>query len=105
MDIADTIQAKVGRVLAPAATASQPYLAIYMNDQLALGVLWREVARRSARENAGTDAGAALERVATAIAEDVETFEQIMARLEIPKTHAKPLLAMAGERVGRLKLN
>ncbi|HEV7885526.1 MAG TPA: hypothetical protein VGO81_18275 [Solirubrobacteraceae bacterium] len=105
MDIADTIQAKVGRVLAPAATASQPYLAIYMNDQLALGVLWREIARRSARENAGTDAGAALDRVATAIAEDVGTFEQIMARVEIPKTHAKPLLAMAGERVGRLKLN
>jgi hypothetical protein len=105
MDIADTIQARVGSLLAPAATASQPYLAIYMNDQLALGVLWREVARRSARENAGTAAGAALERVATAIAEDVETFEQVMARLEIPRTPAKPLLAIAGERVGRLKLN
>jgi hypothetical protein len=105
MDIAAAIQDKVGSLLAPAATASEPYLAIYMNDQLALGVLWREVARRSARANAGTDTGAALERVATAITEDVETFEQIMARLEIPKTHVKPLLAIAGERFGRLKLN
>jgi hypothetical protein len=105
MSIASTIQDRVGSLLAPAATASQPYLAIYMNDQLALGVLWREVAQRSARENEGTDAGAALERVAAAIGEDVETFEQIMARLEIPKTHVKPLLAMVGERFGRLKLN
>lgn len=105
MDIADTIQTRVGSLLAPAATASEPYLAIYMNDQLALGVLWREVARRSARENEGTDAGRALERVADAIAEDVETFEGLMSRLEIPTTRAKPLLAIAGERFGRLKLN
>ena len=105
MDIASTIQERVGSLLAPAATASEPYLAIYMNDQLALGVLWREVARRSARENEHTEAGVALERVATAIGEDVETFEQIMARLEIPRTPIKPLLAIAGERFGRLKLN
>ena len=105
MQIPDTIQEKVGSLLAPAATAGDRYLAIYMNDQLALGVLWREVAQRAARENEGTDAGAALERVATAIGEDVETFERIMARLEVPKTPVKPLLAIAGERFGRLKLN
>jgi hypothetical protein len=105
MNIADTIQEKVGSLLAPAATADERYLAIYMNDQLALGVLWREVARRAARENEGSDAGAALQRVASAIGEDVETFEQMMARLEIPKTPAKPLLAIVGERFGRLKLN
>jgi hypothetical protein len=105
MDIADTIQTRVGSVLAPAAMASEPYLAIYMNDQLALGVLWREIARRSARENEDSEAGRALERVAEAIAEDVETFEGLMARLEVPRTRAKPMLAIAGERFGRLKLN
>jgi hypothetical protein len=99
------MQDKALGLLAPAATADEPYLAIYMNDQLALGVLWREIARRSARANHGSDAGAAIGRVADAIAEDVETFEQIMQRVGVPRTPAKPVLAMAGERIGRLKLN
>jgi len=93
------------KALAPASTAEERHLAIYMNDQLALGVLWREIARRSQRSNRGTALGAALERVADAIAEDVETFEDIMQRIGIPKNVAKPLLAMVGERFGRLKLN
>jgi hypothetical protein len=105
MATAERIQDRALSLLAPAATAQERYLAIYMNDQLALGVLWREIARRSARANHGTDAGEALARVAQAIAEDVETFEEIMRRTGIPKTPAKPVLAMAGERLGRLKLN
>ncbi|MEY2442760.1 MAG: hypothetical protein QOJ46_2186 [bacterium] len=105
MATAAKIQDRAIRALAPAATADEPYLAIYMNDQLALGVLWREIARRSARANHGSETGDALGRVANAIAEDVATFEQIMQGLGIPKTPAKPVLAMAGERIGRLKLN
>jgi hypothetical protein len=105
MATTERIQDRALSLLAPAATAEERYLAIYMNDQLALGVLWREVARRSSRANHGTDAGEALGRVAQAIAEDVETFEDIMQRTGIPKTPAKPVLAMAGERLGRLKLN
>ncbi len=93
------------KALAPASTADERYLAIYMNDQLALGVLWREIARRSQKSNQATELGAALERVATAIAEDIATFEDIMRRIDIPKNAAKPVLAMAGERFGRLKLN
>jgi len=93
------------KAIAPAATADEPYLAIYMNDQLALGVVWREIARRSQKSNQATELGAALERVATAIAEDIVTFEDIMQRIGIPKNNAKPVLAMAGERFGRLKLN
>jgi hypothetical protein len=81
------------------------FLAIYMNDQLALGVAWREVARRALGENEGTALGDALERVATGIAEDVESFEGIMARLGIGRDRLKPPLAMAAERLGRLKLN
>ena len=80
-------------------------LAIYLNDQLALGVAWREVARRAQRENAGTELGAALERVATGIAEDVETFESIMRRLGVRVSPVKPRLAVVAERMGRLKLN
>ena len=81
------------------------HLRIYMEDQLALGVLWREVARRSARENRGTEVGEALERVARAIAEDVATFEALMDRLGFARNTAKTLAATAAERVGRFKPN
>ena len=81
------------------------FLRIYMNDQLALGVLWREVAKRSARNNRGTETGAAIARVARGIEEDVATFERIMERLDVPRSAAKPAAATALERVGRLKPN
>ncbi|MBB4664212.1 hypothetical protein [Conexibacter arvalis] len=80
-------------------------LAIYLDDQLAAGVLWRELARRAAGAERGTPAGAALAQVATEIAEDVETFERIMRRLGLRPGRVKPALAIAAERVGRLKLN
>src|SRR4051794_14301246 len=80
-------------------------LRIYMNDQLALGVLWREVAKRAAQENAGSDAGRALTAVAKAISEDVRTFEELMRRLGMRRNLVKCGLAVAAERVGRLKLN
>ena len=80
-------------------------LRIYMNDQLALGIAWREVARRSQRSNEGSELGATLARVAEAIAEDVATFEDIMERLGMPKSPIKSTLAVVGERLGRLKLN
>jgi hypothetical protein len=35
----------------------RPFLRIYMNDQLAAGMLWREVARRAQHNNAGTEGG------------------------------------------------
>lgn len=81
------------------------FLQIYMHDQLAAGVLWREVARRAQRRNAGTELGEALTRVATGIAEDVTTFEEIMERLGIRPSRLKPSLAIAAERLGRLKMN
>jgi hypothetical protein len=80
-------------------------LRIYLNDQLALGIGFRELARRAAKENAGTETGEALARVAREIAEDVETFARIMERLRVPKSRVKGAFAVAGERVGRLKLN
>ena len=81
------------------------FLSIYLNDQLALGVLWRELARRSQRNNSGTELGAALARVSAGIAEDVETFQRIMRRLGIWINPIKIGLAIGAERLGRLKLN
>ena len=80
-------------------------LGIYLNDQLAAGVLWREIARRTARSNRDTPAGEALANVANAITEDVATFERIMDRLGVGRSRVKPALAVVAERAGRLKLN
>lgn len=46
-----------------------------------------------------------MTRVAAAISEDVESFEQIMRRLEIRPSRVKPAVASAAERLGRFKLN
>ena len=81
------------------------FLGIYLNDQLALGILWREVARRSQRNNSNTELGEALARVSTGIAEDLETFQRIMRRLGIRMNPVKVGLAVGAERLGRLKLN
>lgn len=93
------------RLLGGVLGAVQQFLGIYLNDQLALGVLWRELARRSQRSNSGTELGDALARVSSAITEDVETFQQIMRRLGIRMNPIKIGLAVGAERVGRLKLN
>lgn len=81
------------------------YLSIYLRDQLALGVLWRELAQRSARNNRGSDLGRALDGVATGIAEDVDTFADIMRRLDVAPNRLKTGAAVVAERLGRLKLN
>ncbi|HYZ35729.1 MAG TPA: hypothetical protein VE673_03250 [Pseudonocardiaceae bacterium] len=83
----------------------EDFLGIYLNDQLALGILWRELASRAQRNNSGTAMGDALARVSTGIAEDVETFQQVMHRLGIGINPVKIGLAVAAERLGRLKPN
>jgi hypothetical protein len=80
-------------------------LRIYMTDQLALGVLWREIARRARNSSNGTPEGAALERVATEIGEDVALFEQMMRRLGFSTRSPKSVMAVVAERIGRLKPN
>ena len=80
-------------------------LRIYMTDQLALGVLWREIARRACNASNGSAEGAALQRVAAEISEDVALFEQMMRRLGFSTRTPKALLAVVAERAGRLKLN
>ena len=80
-------------------------LGIYLNDQLALGVAGRELARRAASENPGSELGAFLERLAREVTEDVEVLEAAMHRLGIPLSRMKRPLALVAERVGRLKPN
>ena len=80
-------------------------LGIFMNDQLALGIGFRELARRAHRKNAGTPLGEALAAVAEGIAEDIATFERMMSDLGIARSPVKGPLAVAAERVARVKLN
>ena len=80
-------------------------LGIYLNDQLALGVAGRELARRAQRENAATELGAFLQRLAIEVGEDVDALERIMERLGVPLSRVKRPLALVAERVGRLKPN
>ncbi|KZM28001.1 hypothetical protein ST47_g870 [Ascochyta rabiei] len=65
--------------------AVDKFLRIYLNDQLALGLLWRELAQR--------------------ITEDVATFRRLKGALGMPANPVKLALVVAAERVGRLKLN
>jgi hypothetical protein len=81
------------------------FLNIYLNDQLAMGVAWRELARRSARNNRGGPAGAVLRSVANGIAEDVTKFRDIMLRLGVRPNPVKTGLAILAERVSRVKPN
>lgn len=87
------------------AASGNRLLRIYMTDQLALGVLWREIARRACSSGDGNPEAAALARVAEAISEDVEVFEQMMRRLGFSTRSPKSVLAVVAERLGRLKLN
>jgi hypothetical protein len=80
-------------------------LAIYLNDHLAGSTLGRELAKRTLGANRGTSFEPFLERVTTEIVEDRATLKDVMAAVGAREDPLKPLLALAGERAGRLKLN
>jgi predicted DNA-binding ribbon-helix-helix protein len=85
--------------------AGNRYLAIFLDDQLALAVGWRELARRAARENHGTELAEPLAKVAHGMAEDVETLKRLMAQLGARRSRWKQAAAVLAERGGRLKPN
>ena len=81
-------------------------LAIYLNDHLAGATVGVELARRTARENAGTPLGAFLaDTLVPEITQDRTTLETLMDTLEIKRSRPKLAAAWAIEKVGRLKLN
>ena len=87
------------------AASPEPLLAIYLQDPLARASAGVELARRAARNNAGTELGAAFARLSAEIEEDRQTLRRILGLLGFRASRAKEALAVAGERVGRLKLN
>jgi hypothetical protein len=80
-------------------------LAIYLNDHLAGSTVGRELARRAAASNRGSDYGHFLERLATEVDEDRATLIAIMRALGAPIDRLKVIGGWAAEKVGRLKPN
>ena len=80
-------------------------LAIYLNDHLAGAVVVTELAKRALRENRGSPFGEFLGWLLGQILEDRATLERLMGELGVSKSRVKRTLALALERVGRLKLN
>jgi hypothetical protein len=84
---------------------SSELLPIYLNDHLALATAGRDLARRSAGANEGSELGDFLAGLAADIDADRELLVDVMARLAISRDPIKLGAAWLGEKVGRLKLN
>ena len=80
-------------------------LAIYLNDHLAAATGARDLARRAAASNRGSEYGPFLERLAREIAEDRESLLAIMRAVKVKVDPLKVLAGWGAEKVGRLKLN
>jgi hypothetical protein len=81
-------------------------LAIYLNDHLAGATLGVELARRLRAANQGDpEFGPELAEICAEIEADRETLKAVMEKLGVGRSRLKPLAAILGERLGRLKLN
>lgn len=82
-----------------------PLLAIYLKDHLAGATLGRELARRAARNNEGTELGDFLRTFVAEVNEDRATLLAVMSRLEVGPSTVKVGAAWLLEKLGRAKLN
>jgi len=80
-------------------------LEIYLADHLAAGTAGLALIRRSSRSNAANETGQFLRRLAGEIGEDHHTLGRVVAQLGFDRSRVKELVAWAGEKLGRLKLN
>ena len=80
-------------------------LAIYLNDHLAGATAARELVRRAAARNRGSNYGRVLERLAAEINEDRDALLAIMRALGRSVDQLKVLGGWGVEKLGRFKLN
>jgi hypothetical protein len=81
-------------------------LSIYLNDHLAGSTVGVEMARRVRDSNEDDpEFGPPLAELCAEIEADRETLRAVMDRLGVGQSKVKPLAAMLGERMGRLKTN
>jgi len=81
------------------------YLSIYLNDHLSGSTLAIELIKRAAGENEGTELGAFLVALREEIEADRNALLEVMAELGVGVDTKKRVIAWAGEKAGRLKLN
>ena len=86
-------------------TRDQELLGIYLNDHLAGAVAGSGLARRLADNERDWAESAALDRLATEIAEDRGALKDMLAALDVPVRTYKTWATWTAERIGRLKLN
>lgn len=86
-------------------TAARGLLRIYLTDHLAGARAGVQLARRIAGSHRGTPLGSDIERLAAEIEEDRRTLQDLVGRLDVPRSLPKEVLAGVLEVVGRLKLN
>jgi hypothetical protein len=80
-------------------------LTIYLNDHLAGATGARELGRRAAASNRGSDYGRFLDRMTAEIDEDRDTLLSIMRTLGASIDQLKVLGGWGAEKLGRFKLN
>ena len=86
-------------------TRSDRLLEIYFADHLAASTAGLELARRSARSNAGNATGEFLGRLVVEIEEERQTLERLMTQLGLKPSRPKVVAAWVAEKVGGLKPN
>jgi len=87
------------------ATAGGKLLAIYLNDHFAGSTFGVEVVRRARDQNAGTELGEFLERLAVDIRQDRQALERIMRMLDVRRDGAKVAAGWLAEKARRAKPN
>ena len=81
-------------------------LSIYLNDHLAGATAGVELARRLRGSNEDDpEFGPALAEICAEIEADREALKEVMDRLGVGQSKLKPVAAVLGERLGRLKPN
>jgi hypothetical protein len=81
-------------------------LATYLNDHLAGSTAGRDLARRLASSNRGSEVyGPPAQQLADEVRDDRETLLEIMRALDVGVDHIKVAGGWAAEKLGRLKPN
>lgn len=80
-------------------------LHIYLNDHRAANAGALAAARRSAKNNQGTPFAQVIDDLRADLEADARTLDDVLEALGVGKNVAKVGLALAGELVGRFKLN
>lgn len=86
-------------------TAPDDLLGIYLNDHMTGATAGLALARRIAQNHRDTAMAAATATLAREVDDDRVTLGEIMKRLGVRPTWVRHAVALAGERVARLKMN